>query len=41
LDTTEDGRLRGTNVVAIETGNRERLEDMEFDEFHGVLKVWN
>jgi hypothetical protein len=38
LDATEDSRLGGADIVAIKTRDRERLEDVEFDEFHGVLE---
>ena len=34
LDTTKACRLRCTEVITIEAGNRERLEDVQFYEVH-------
>ena len=34
VDATEDGGFGRSHVVAVEAGDRERLEDMQFDRFH-------
>jgi hypothetical protein len=38
-DTAEEGGFRGADVIAVEAGDREGLEDVEFDEVHGSLVV--
>jgi hypothetical protein len=37
-DTAKQGGLWGADVVAVEAGDGEGLEDVQFDEFHWV--VW-
>ena len=42
VDAAEDGGLGRADVVAVEAGDRERLQDVEFDQFHEfVERCWS